>query len=72
MLSVLGISENITKTDGTSGLAASLTALLTRQQGSWTAEKGSSLRFFRQKMNLRFKLHRDNFSIYLAKARLEQ
>lgn len=50
ILIVLDISENITKTDGTSELAAYLAALLTTQQGSWTAEKCSSLRFFSQKM----------------------
>lgn len=50
ILLVLDISENITNTDGTSELAASPPALLATQQGSWTAEKGSSLRFFSQKM----------------------
>lgn len=50
ILIVLDISENITKTDGTSELAAYLAALLTTQQGSWTTEKCSSLRFFSQKM----------------------
>lgn len=52
MLSVLDVSANITKVDCTSELAAPLSALLTRQQGGWTVEKGSTLRFFSQKVNL--------------------
>lgn len=66
-------SGNITKTGSTGEFAASPTALLTRQQGSWTAEKGSSLRFFSQKMNLyMFQITSVQLQLLFCKDRIRQ